>query len=237
MHSKYLDYKLKNSEQNKNNIKDIFYQIKDKNKNLEKEKKIKMMKKYLEEIDFKIFDNYEIKEFINSGGSGLVYKLLNKNIKRLMAIKIILKENSEKNIINEIIILKKVKNKYIINYYGSIQKNELYFIFMEYANLGSLIDFQRNIIKRDYLSESFLCFICYQILKGLKYLHNNKIIHFDVKPQNILLNEYLDIKIIDFSISLDYSKNNSKEIKLDKRGTGYYMAPEVIQKKTININD
>ena len=109
-------------------------------------------------------------EYINSGGSSLVYKLLNKNSKKYIATKIILKDNYEKNIINEIIILKKVKNKYIINYYSSTKKDELYFIFMEYANFGSLIDFQRKIIKRNYLSESFLCFISYQILKGLKYL-------------------------------------------------------------------
>ena len=235
MNIKNPDYKFQNLEQNKISIIEEFNQIK--NNILELEKKIEFMKKKLEELDSKINGNYEAMEYINSGGSALVYKLLNKISKKYIAAKIILKDNYEKNIINEIIISKKVKNKYIINYYSWTKKDELYFIFMEYANFGSLIDFQHKIIKRNYLSESFLCFISYQILKGLKYLHTIKIVHFDVKPQNILINEYLDIKITDFSISKDYSKINSKEIKLDKRGTGYYMAPEVIQEKTININD
>lgn len=224
--------KLNNfDEKNMTNIKEAFYQIKNK---IHKDNKI--IEIFLKKIDFKGNNNYEFKGFINSGGSSLVYKLLNKNSKNYIATKIILIENFEKNIINEIMILKKVKNNNIINFYGAYRKEELYFIFMEYAHFGNLIDFQRNIIKKDF-SEPLLCFISYQILIGLKYLHTNKISHMDLKPQNILLNEYLYIKLADFSISLDYSKNNSKEIKLSKRGTGYYMAPEVIQNKTININD
>jgi len=108
---------------------------------------------------------------------------------------------------------------------------------MEYAKFGNIRDFQKNILKRKDLSEQLLCYFTFQILNGLKYCNMFKIIHFDLKPQNIIIDEYLTAKIIDFSVSLDYSKINSNKIKLPFRGTSFYMAPEVIKRKTINIKD
>ena len=141
------------------------------------------------------------------------------------------------NNINEIIISKKLKNKNIITNYGfcDIKKNEIDFI-MEYAKYGCIIDFQKC-LKKNYLSESTLCYLTYQILNGLKYCHMNKVAHFDIKPQNIVIDDYLAVKIIDFSISLDYRKLTSKKIKLPFRGTSLYMAPEVIVSKTILVKD
>ena len=149
-----------------------------------------------------------------------------------------IKKNENKNI-NEINISKKLKNKNIINYYLSyeIEKNEAFCIIMDYGKHGNLIDFQKNLLSKNYLSESILCFLTYQILNGLKYIHMCKIAHFDLKPQNIIVDEYLNIKIIDFSISLDYKKIDSNEIKLPFRGTSFYMAPEVLKSDTINKND
>ena len=108
---------------------------------------------------------------------------------------------------------------------------------MEYAKFGNLEDFKQKKLKRQEISEQLLCFLAYQILTGLKYMHKCKIIHFDLKPQNIIFDGYLNAKIIDFSVSLDYSKIQSKKIKLPFRGTNFYIAPEVIKSKTININD
>jgi serine/threonine protein kinase len=65
-----------------------------------------------------------------------------------------------------------------------------------------------------------------------------KICQFDIKPHNIVMDEHLNIKIIDFSISLDYSNINSNNlIQLPLRGTSFYMAPEVIKKEIINIKE
>jgi len=149
-----------------------------------------------------------------------------------------IKKNENKNI-NEINISKKLKNKNIINYYLSyeIEKNEAFCIIMDYGKHGNFIDFQKNLLSKNYLSESILCFLTYQILNGLNYIHICKIAHFDLEPQNIIVDEYLNMKIIDFSISLDYKKINSNEIKLPFRGTSFYMAPEVLKSDTINKKD
>ena len=66
------------------------------------------------------------------------------------------------------------------------------------------------------------------------YLHRNKIAHLDLKPQNILITEYLDIKLIDFSVSVEYGKLNSEEIKLPYVGTPFFMPPEIIKRMKIN---
>ena len=153
--------------------------------------------------------------------------------------KIIFYENSERRNINELNISNKLKHKNIIKFYGvyEIKKNEIDSIIMEYAKFGNLREFKKNILKREVLSEQLLCFLTFQILTGVKHFHNCKILHSDLKPQNIIIDEYLNIKIIDFSVSLDYSRINSSKIKLPFRGTNFYMAPEVIKSKIINIRD
>ncbi len=107
---------------------------------------------------------------------------------------------------------------------------------MEYSKFGNLRQFQRNFIKSYYMSESTLCYFSYLILKGLKYCHMSKIAHLDIKPQNIIIDDTLNLKLIDFSISIDY-RDIDKTIKLPYRGTKYYMAPEIINSEVIDVND
>ena len=95
----------------------------------------------------------------------------------------------------ELTISRKLKNKYIANilcYYAD-PKKEFDYIIMELGN-SNLSHFMKKTLKRPTMSESFLCIIAYQSLQGLLYLHTNKIIHQDIKPQNIIITDYLDIK-------------------------------------------
>ena len=59
----------------------------------------------------------------------------------------------------------------------------------------------------------------------------------DLKPENIIIDDLLNVKIIDFSISIDYKKLSSDTIKLPLRGTSFYMAPEVLRTDTIQVSD
>jgi len=100
-----------------------------------------------------------------------------------------------------------------------------------------LSHFTRKTIKRSVLSETFLCYIANQVLQGLHYLHRIKIAHLDLKPQNILITEYLDIKLIDFSVSLDYSKITNEEVKLPYVGTPFFIPPEIIKRMRVKSRD
>ena len=106
---------------------------------------------------------------------------------------------------------------------------------MEYAELGDLEYFQKIIKVKRYLSESLLAFITIQILNGLFSLTKSKIIHMDIKPQNLLIDKNLNIKIIDFSVSFSYEhyKKNQK-ILLPFSGTSLYMSPEVLSNDYID---
>ena len=117
-----------------------------------------------------------------------------------------------------------------------MNKNEDEIIIMEKGKMD-LKAFQMNLLKRSVLSETFLCYVAYQILEGLKYLHRCNIIHYDIKPNNVVIDDFLNIKIIDFSTSLDITEIKDPYIKLKYRGTSLYMAPEVIKREKINIKD
>lgn len=181
---------------------------------------------------------FEIQERIGKGSECYVYKSIAKKSKRTIALKIISKKKV-KNIHNELNLLKKLRNKNLVNYYGAfiIKKDEYDCIMMNYGKFGNLINFQNNIINKNYFSESILCFLSYQILCGLKYLHQCKICHFDIKPQNIIIEDSLNVQIIDYSISEDYSKIKTQKIQLPFRGTSFFIAPEVFRTDTIDIKD
>ena len=182
--------------------------------------------------------NFELLKFIAYGCNAYIYTALEKQYKKKVIIKMSPRIKGMNNNINEIIISKKLKNKNIITNYGfcDIKKNEIDCIIMEYAKYGCIIDFQKC-LKKNFLTESTFCYFAFQILKGLKYCHMCKIAHLDIKPKNIVIDDSLTAKIIDFSISLDYSKIKSEEIKLPMRGTNFYMAPEVLSTKMIKVKD
>ena len=186
-----------------------------------------------------LLKDFEINEFLEYGGESVVYKVLHRKTKKPFVCKFIYTKDNEKRNINELNILNKLKNKNIMNFYGliEIEKNKLDCVIMEYGTLGNIKTFMEKTLKKSYLSESLLCYFTFQILQALKYCHLCKICHFDIKPYNIIIDEFLNAKIIDFSISLDYNKIISKKIKTLFRGTNFYMSPEVLKTKTINIED
>ena len=182
---------------------------------------------------FKI-DLFDLK-YLKRGGGSYIYEAILKAKRNPVIIKVIYDEKYKN--FHETKIMTKLRNKsviQIIGYYSA--KNEEQIIIMEKGKMD-LKEFQYNLLKRYILSETFMCYIAEQILQGLKYLHRCNIIHYDIKPNNIIIDDYLNIKIIDFSSSLDISEIEDNEIRLKYRGTSLYMAPEVIKREKINKKD
>ena len=191
-------------------------------------------------------EKFELLNYINSGSSGIVFKGIDKNNPNYeLCFKFLsqrIKTNQKNKIKNqnlkEIIIHNKLKNENIINYYNYINLKNIGCIVMEYAELGDLENFYKIInIKRNF-SESLLAFITFQILQGLLCLTKAKIIHMDIKPQNLLIDRNLKIKITDFSASFSYdSYKKNQKVLLPFSGTSLFMSPEVLSNELIDYFD
>ena len=184
-------------------------------------------------------ESFELKELIGYGGESHVYRSLIKNVKRPVSLKVIYNKKKHYRNSKEIEIVNKMKHHNVIKFFGMKNIKNAKFncdcIVMEYSKFGNIRQFQQNFIKRNNMSETTLCYFASLILKGLKYCHLSKIAHYDIKPQNIIIDESLNLKIIDFSISINYKDKN--KIKLPHQGTKHYMAPEVINSEIINTKD
>ena len=105
------------------------------------------------------------------------------------------------NIIQELSILKKVNHINIIKLYELIETNNKIYIVTEYIDGGELY---QNIIKQGKLDQNKAKIYFWQIIQGIKYLHQNGICHRDLKPQNIIIDSNQVIKIIDFGLGREY---------------------------------
>ena len=213
-------------------------------------KDINSIKSFVKDCS-KFNEDLEILNYLNSGSCGIVYAgRLKRNPNNYVALKFILNKNllqhkreqqnqhNIKRIQKEIALQTKLKHKNIVVLYGSYELAESSFcIVMELANYGDLALFQR-ILKLKYLSETFLAYIAKQILNALNFCHKSKIIHMDIKQQNILINDQLSAKLTDMSVSFSYASfPEGSQIVLPLAGTSLFMSPEVLNQKTIIVDD
>src|SRR5579883_3042065 len=129
-------------------------------------------------------EKYEIKRHIGKGSDSIVFEGINLITKEPVAIKeIIIKDNNE-NINNEIKIIKKLKHKNILSFVDIIfHKNKVYII-------SELCDYPLSKIISNLSSENAIRYIFQQLASGFEYLYKEKIIHRDIKPDNILISNF-----------------------------------------------
>ena len=184
------------------------------------------------------YDNYFKIEKIGIGGGGnSVYIVKNlTNGKKLALKKIIINKDSPeemKSCINEIKIFKQLKHPYLIEYEDSfLHKNKIY-IVMEYANEKDLETKIKNYkLKNEQISENLIWKYFLQIISGISYLHSNKIIHRDIKGQNLLLSDD-NIKIGDFGTSK--KMDNTNAFANTSLGTPFFLSPEICKGEPYNF--
>ena len=174
---------------------------------------------------------------LGSGSYGSVYQAKNLIMDNIVAIKMI--EKVQENMVddleikNEVNILKSLSHPNIVKIYEFFDTVIYYYIVTEYCKRGELFSYITNVY-----NERQLAVLFYQVFSGLCYLHEKKILHRDLKLENLMVSEvekdlvtgeeYFWIKIIDFGTAKIFQKNKTEKTII---GSSYYIAPEVLKKK------
>ena len=178
-----------------------------------------------------ILQNYHILEAIGEGSFGKVHKGRRKYTGKLVALKFISKSGrSEKELsglLREIEIQKHLRHPFIVQLQDYIVLPKEIVVVTDYADGGELFQILEDdgvLQERPQIQN-----ITSQLVSALHYIHANRILHRDMKPQNILLCKDGKVKLCDFGFARAMS--TSTLVLTSIKGTPLYMAPEIVQER------
>eukprot|EP00466_Bigelowiella_natans_P020354 jgi/Bigna1/91009/estExt_fgenesh1_pg.C_850084 len=203
---------------------------KDKKKKKSGKKKERRKSAFIEQT-IKQIGEYRVRKRIGKGGFGSVYMVTSSNTGKTHAIKrISLKgtpQSELESIEMEIKLLKYLQHPNIVTYIDVIpEPKEGYLnIVLELCEQGSLASILKDFGK---FEEPLTCKYVSQVLKGLDFLHQQGVIHRDIKGANILADKEGNVKLADFGVATKIKNSSDPDNQLPA-GTTYWMAPEIVK--------
>jgi len=179
----------------------------------------------------KIFaDRYQIIEEIGQGGMGRVFKVLDQRINEKIALKLIkpeiaLNKKTIERFRNELTTARKISHKNVCHMFDLNKQEDNYYITMEFVPGGDLKKFIR---RSKQLSVDTSIAIAKQICEGLDEAHKHGIVHRDLNPKNIMIDENGNVRIMDFGIAQTVKSKGITESGMTI-GTPEYMSPEQVE--------
>ncbi|GAB4815162.1 hypothetical protein N2152v2_002208 [Parachlorella kessleri] len=184
-------------------------------------------------------DKYRLGEELGRGAYGVVYRGMDMRTGTHVAIKQLsldrIPQDSLQGIMNEVELLKNLNHKNIVKYLGSCRTKTHLYIILEYMENGALSTIIRA-NKFGPFPESLVAVYIQQVLQGLAYLHEQGVVHRDIKGANILTTKEGLVKLADFGVAaklgeLEAERSAGREAA--PVGTPYWMAPEVVELKSV----
>ena len=170
--------------------------------------------------------DYQLGDCLGKGAFGSVFRALNMGTGETVAVKQIkladLPKSELRVITLEIDLLKNLDHPNIVKYHGFVKSSESLNIILEYCENGSLHSISKNFGK---FPENLVGLYMSQVLHGLLYLHEQGVIHRDIKGANILTTKQGLVKLADFGVATRTTSLHESTVV----GTPYWMAPEVIE--------
>ncbi|KAL2250033.1 UNVERIFIED_CONTAM: Serine/threonine-protein kinase STY46 [Sesamum indicum] len=168
---------------------------------------------------------------IAAGSNGDLYKGLFRS--QDVAIKIFktecLNRDLQREFAQEVYILRKVRHKNVVQFIGACTRPPLLCIVTEFMSGGSVYDFLHK--QKSFFKLPAILKVAIDVSKGMSYLHENNIIHRDLKAANLLMDENEVVKIADFGVARVQIQSG---VMTAETGTYRWMAPEVIEHKPYN---
>jgi len=174
--------------------------------------------------------NYVIESLLGAGGMAVVFKGKQLSLNRHVAVKILPKDFAKNKLFverfeGEAAVLASLNHANIVNVIDRGREGETYFIVMEYVEGETLKD---RLQRQTRLPPEEIIPIAQQFLAGMDYAHKRGVVHRDIKPGNIMINQEGIVKIADFGLAHLAKQHGGMDITRDNQsmGTLKYMAPE-----------
>lgn len=168
-------------------------------------------------------ENFQFSHLVGRGAFASVYKGINLKTKEVVAIKQIMLEKDQDvmDLMGEIDLLKILKHPNIVKYHGFVKTSTSLNVFLEFCAGGSLRQLYKS--RGQGIPEPEMLKYVDSILHGLNYLHEQGVVHRDVKAANVLITEHGEIKLADFGVATKVSTQHFTVV-----GTPNWMAPETV---------
>ena len=187
------------------------------------------------------FDDLQLDKKLGEGSFGIVYLGTYRGSKvAIKKMKGDMDEDKMKEFDKEVSMLDKFRSEFAIHFFGACFLPNKICMITEFAQWGSINDLMKKKPNREDVEDIIRVKILLDAAKGLKYLHDNGIIHRDVKPDNVLVvsldkNITVNGKVTDFGASRNINMSMADLAMTKGVGSPAYMAPEILDRKMYNL--
>jgi hypothetical protein len=183
-----------------------------------------------------LLTKYEIQDRIGEGGMGIVYRAVQRSMARTIALKVLAPKYAAKTkfvaqFVREARAAGTLNHPNIIQVHDVGEENGLHYFSMEFVDGPTCMQVLRE---QGPMAPGDALEVTKQVAKALEYAHGQRLIHQDIKPDNIMINGQGQVKLADLGISKTFDEAEAESAPKRVMGTPHYMAPEAALGKKID---